>query len=49
MEVSFVARERICVDHDIQNLASPPSKLVYKEVTKKKGNKHTDAENFALI
>jgi len=48
MEVSCVTRERTCADQDIQNLASPSSKPVYKEV-KKKGNKHTDAENFALI
>jgi len=48
MEVSCVTRERTCVDQDIENLASPSSELMHKEV-KKKGNKHTDVENFALI
>jgi len=48
MEVLCVTLERTCVDHDVQNLASPSGKLMHKEV-KKKGNKHTDAENFALI
>ena len=48
--MSRVIRERTCADQDIQNIASPSSKLMYKEVKrKKKGNKHTDAENFALI
>jgi len=37
IDVSCVARERTCVDHDIQNLVSPSSKLMYKKVDIKKG------------